>query len=190
MIPANTLTCKNLAALRAWLRRHHDKETEIWLVFFKKDSGIAGVSYAEALDEALCFGWIDGMLRKLDEQRYCRRFTPRKTGSSWSAANVAHMRRLIDEGRMTEAGLRVFDATLLDQQQPVNPGRREREIPVWMADEFTRHPEAWKNFNALPPSQQRLYLGWILHAKKPETRRRRFAEALSKLARNERLGLK
>jgi uncharacterized protein YdeI (YjbR/CyaY-like superfamily) len=186
----NTLTCADHESLRSWLQEHHDKETEIWLIFFKKHTGVTSVTYSEALDEALCFGWIDGILRKIDEEKYARRFTPRKQGSSWSAANIARVRRLIDDDRMTEAGLRVFDPSLFDRPAPVNPGRTQQGLPEWMLAVFNRNAAAWNNFKALPPSQQRLYIGWILHAKKRETQRRRLDEAIGQLERNQRLGMK
>lgn len=190
MLISTMLTCATRQSWRSWLRKHHSVETEIWLVFYKKRAGVAGISYEEAVEEALCFGWIDGILKKIDDKNYVRRFTPRQAGSSWSATNIGRMKRLMDEGRMTEDGLRVFDTALFGKALPVNPGRRISDIPEWIKQSFRANKNAWHNFNALPPSQRRLYLGWILDAKKEETRHRRLAEAVSRLEKNLPLGMK
>ena len=190
MIISTALTCKNPRVWRSWLRTHHHTAREIWLVFYKKHTGIAGISYEEAVQEALCFGWIDGIVKKLDEERYAQRFTPRRAGSSWSASNIRRMRRLIDEGRMTGVGLRVFDTSLFDVPLPVNPGRSDVDIPDWITSAIHHNRKAANNLLGLAPSKQRLYIAWILDGKKESTQRRRLAEVINRLENNIPMGLK
>jgi uncharacterized protein YdeI (YjbR/CyaY-like superfamily) len=185
-----TFTSPSRLEWRAWLRKHHRIETEVWFVFFRKGTGGKCISYDEAVEEALCYGWIDSIMRKLDETRYARRFSPRHEGSKWSASNIERMRILIARRRMTRAALRFFDPALLDAPPPVNPGRRELAMPAWIESVFTKHPVAKKNYDALPPSQRRLYLAWILDAKKETTQQRRLAQVIDKLERNQPLGMK
>jgi mannose-6-phosphate isomerase-like protein (cupin superfamily) len=104
-----TLRVPNREGWRDWLSRNHESEREAWLVLYRKGTAKAGVSYDEAVEEALCYGWIDGVIRKVDEESYAQRFTPRKPGSNWSASNIARVNRLIREDRMTASGLAVFD---------------------------------------------------------------------------------
>jgi uncharacterized protein YdeI (YjbR/CyaY-like superfamily) len=115
---------RSRAAWRAWLSRHHADRREIWLVYYKKGSGKVGTSYDESVEEALCFGWVDGQTKGLDEARYAGRFTPRRPDSNWSTSNRERVARLLREGRMTEAGLRVLPAELLAAaQKPKARGR-------------------------------------------------------------------
>jgi len=103
-----SLTFKTRASWRSWLEKHHDKEQELWLVFYKKGSGKQGISYEDSVEEALCFGWIDGQIRSIDHDRCARRFTPRRKGSAWSESNLKRVERMKKEGKMTKAGLDAF----------------------------------------------------------------------------------
>lgn len=174
---------------RAWLEQHHATATEVWLVYYKKHTGKPRVLYDDAVEEALCFGWIDSIVRKLDEDRFAQKFTPRKDHGTWSALNLDRMKRLIANGRMTLAGLAKFEPT---RQSAPKPQRFEigAEIPAFIAEALQAHPAAAENFHRLAPSYRRSYIGWIIHAKKEETRQRRLQEAIEKLERNEKLGLK
>ncbi|MBZ5588854.1 MAG: YdeI/OmpD-associated family protein [Acidobacteriia bacterium] len=189
---ANALHVTNRAAWRAWLERHHQSETEVWLVFFKAHTGRPRVAYEDAVEEALCFGWVDSLVKRLDDDRYVQKFTPRKPGSTWSESNRKRIAKLIREGRMTPAGVAKVTFPLpegIEQQSPERP-RHEPELPPDLLRVLKDNEPAWKTFRGLAPSYRRNYLGWIMDAKKDETRRRRLAEALSLLAEGKKLGLK
>lgn len=189
-----TLRVATRAAWRAWLRRHHAREAEIWLVFPKRHTGQAGISYDDALDEALCFGWIDSIVRRLDDDTYARKFTPRRVGSVWSARNRRRVARLIWARRMTLAGLAKINFNLAEgemaQALATPPTRRAAALPKEMARALQSHPEAWAFFNRLAPSYRRNYVLWLTEAKRPETRARRLEEAIARLAAGKTLGLK
>lgn len=180
-----TLEARTLAQWRAWLEKHHSSEREIWLVFHKQHTGVTGVSYKDALDEALCFGWIDSLVKRIDDDRYGRKFTPRKPDSVWSSINIRRYNELRKENRLTPAGLarspegrRVVDAL------------KSNAVPVYIARAFRHDDKAWQSFLKLPPSQRRMYVAWIDSAKRNETKQRRLEQAMVKLRRSERLGLK
>ena len=176
-----TFYAPDRAAWRAWLAANGQAEREIWLIFYKKHTGTPCVSYDEAVEEALCFGWIDGLMKRLDDDRYAQRFTPRKPGSSWSESNKVRVRKMIAEGRMAPAGL----ATVTFPLDPAEDAPAPRAEPVLSADLLARlqaDEVAWASFNRLPPSHRRQYAGWIMDAAKPETRLRRLAEAIAKFA--------
>lgn len=183
-----TVECRNRAQWRRWLDRSGQSAREVWLVFFKKGVGKAGVSYAEALDEALCVGWIDSLVKRRDEESYLRKFTPRTDSSRWSRSNLERVSRLESEGRMTARGR----AVLKPAAAPVaGTGSDEPGPPPrWLRAALAERPPAWKNFLELPPSLGRTYLRWVTCAKREETRARRAAELATVLARGERLGLK
>jgi uncharacterized protein YdeI (YjbR/CyaY-like superfamily) len=183
-----SLTFRDRAAWRRWLEAHHAGASEVWIVYFKKGTGTPSVTYPEALEEALCFGWIDGVRRRVDEERFTQRFTPRREGSRWSEVNRRHARRLLAEGRMAPAGLARLPADLQERLEPARPVTPE--LPGELETELRGHARAWATFEALAPSYRRLYVRWITEAKRPETRARRLAEAVGKLERGEKLGMK
>jgi len=175
-------------AWRAWLAANHATCRGIWLVFYKKHTRKSTLSYDAAVEEALCFGWIDGVIRRLDEERCARKFTPRlAAGSRWSAANLERARRMIRENRMTEAGFARYRGV----EAHVPPSARSgQKLPDHLARRLARHPRASQNFERLPPSEKRLYVGWIVSAKKEETRLRRLGEAILRLDKGLKLGMK
>jgi uncharacterized protein YdeI (YjbR/CyaY-like superfamily) len=179
----------NRAAWRAWLEKNHARADEVWLVFYRKGTGKASVDYAASVEEALCFGWIDGLKKRVDAERYMHRFTPRRRGSRWSATNIARVERLGAAGLVTQAGLAVFEP-----ENTYDPALSERAGPVRLPPELERalrkNRNAWRNFLALAPSYRRDYVLWLANAKRPETKRKRLAEALERLERNEKLGMK
>ena len=181
------VTCPDRAAWRAWLAANHARSKEIWLVFFKKHTGKPTVSYREAVEEAICYGWIDSILQRVDGQSYAQKFTPRGAGTSWSPTNIERARRMVREGRMTEEGLKKFRGATGYTAPANRPGL---ELPPELSAILLRSRRARDNFEGLPPSQKRLYIGWILDAKKEETRKRRLAEAVARLEQGLRLGLK
>jgi uncharacterized protein YdeI (YjbR/CyaY-like superfamily) len=163
---------KDGAAFRAWLHEHHATATELQVGFFKKNVGKAGMSYREAVDEALCFGWIDGIIRSIDEHSYTHRFTPRKPSSIWSNANVGHVTRLIKSGKMEAAGLRAFEARKAGKVGIYSFEQKEEPaiLPPGYVKKFKAHRKAWKFFSAQAPWYQRLVIHKITTAKREATR--------------------
>ena len=172
---------------RAWLREHHAAEREALLGFYKKRSGVTGFTQTQAVDEALCFGWIDGHVKALDENRYTVRFTPRTPSSIWSAVNIRRAERLIAEGRMEPPGLKAF--TERDPRQAGKYSFENEPQSLAEAEEarFREHPAAWAFFQAQPFSYRRPALWWVVSAKKDETRQRRLATLIADSAAGRRL---
>jgi len=175
---------------RAWLKKNHKKLDEIWLVYFKKGSGKPRVAYDDAVEEALCFGWIDSVIQRIDEEKYAQRFTPRRDGSKWSSLNIKRMKKLIDEGAMTKAGLAKFDLDLLKSKSAMTPRPREVALPAYLKKAIMKDGEAWEYFSTLAPSHRKNYILWIDSAKREETRQRRISEAISLLKKKQKLGMK
>ncbi len=183
----DSVACRDRAAWRAWLAAHHDRRKAVWLLFFKKGTGLPTVSYDEAVEEAVCFGWIDSVIRRVDEARYAQKFTPRTDKARWSAKNVERAGKMIREGLMTEAGLAKFEPGAPHVAPAARPGLA---LAPELRAALKARRRAWENFDRLPPSQKRLYVGWLMSAKKEETRRRRLAEAIARLEKGLPLGLK
>lgn len=184
-----TATAADRTEWRDWLEKNHAAEKEVWLVYYKKESGKKCVTYQESLEEALCFGWIDSLIQKIDDEKYARKFNPRRAGSKWSELNKHLVAKLAGEGRMTKAGLATVDFDL-HAAGSVRPKRAPLPLPDWLKAGLMTSPKAWENFNLLPPSHRRNYIGWISDAKREETRQRRIREAIQLLEKNERLGLR
>lgn len=178
-------------AWRAWLTENHASEKEVWLAYYKKHTGKATVTYMDSVKEALCFGWIDGLKKSIDEQKYAHRFTPRKVNSKWSPLNIRLAKELIESGEMTEAGLVAFN-----QRVPYDQGLQKvlsaKEIPLTAETErgLKTSPEAWANFSQMAPGYRKQYVAWLQSAKRPETRRKRMIEAIGLLEANKKLGMK
>jgi uncharacterized protein YdeI (YjbR/CyaY-like superfamily) len=177
-----TVVAKDRAEWRRWLAKNGRRCEEIWLVFFKKAAGKPGVSYNDAVEEALCFGWIDGRKKKLDEQSYVFRFTPRKPKSAWSPSNLERVERLISEGRMQPAGLQAYNAS---ERRAVAP--LPTELPKDLEQRFQKQRAAWTNYEKFPPGYRRLTAGWVASAKKEETRVKRLEKLMEFSARNQRI---
>ena len=177
-----TVYCKSRPEWRAWLEKNGATESEIWLIYYKKDSGKPRVEYEEAVQEALCFGWIDGVEKGLDEQRFMQRFTPRKPDSKWSDSNIARMKTLIASGVMTPAGLAVFTG-----HEARRVEAKPTELPAELEKKFRNVKRAWSNFQDFPPGYRRMTIGWVASAKKEETRLKRLQELIAASARNEKL---
>lgn len=175
---------KTPADFRKWLEKHHETEQELWVGFYKKDSGKPSITWPESVDEALCFGWIDGVRKSVDETRYKIRFTPRKRGSIWSAVNIKRAEALIEEGRMRPAGLQAFQnrkedrARVYSYEQPGGPKLSEE-----YEEKLRVNPKAWEFFQAQTPSYRKTTCWWIMSAKKEETRLRRLDQLIADSAR-------
>jgi uncharacterized protein YdeI (YjbR/CyaY-like superfamily) len=181
-----TLDVRTRQQWRRWLGDHQDSESEVWLVFHKQHSGVTSLSLDDAIEEALCYGWIDSIVRRLDEARYARKFTPRKADSKWSTANRRRYANLVSRGLLAAPGLeRAPTGRSGDAPRP-----SVAELPSYIEQGLRADPRAWKAFGQLAPSYQRAYIGWINSAKREETRERRLREALRLLAAGKKLGLK
>lgn len=176
------------AKLRAWLAANHDKKREIWIKYYKAASGKRSLRYQEALDEALCFGWIDGQVRSLGEESYMQRWTPRRKGSYWSKVNVGKAERLIAAGRMAPAGLAAFQARDPAKAERYSFEQLPQAAPASLEARLKRRKGAWATWQGLPPSYRKLAVAWIVGAKKEETRERRLGLLVDACARGERLG--
>jgi uncharacterized protein YdeI (YjbR/CyaY-like superfamily) len=184
-----TLLVRTLDQWRDWLAKHHASESEVWLIFHKRHTGVASIDYQDALDEALCFGWVDSFVKRVDDRRYARKFTPRRPDSRWSAVNRKRYAELKTEGRLKPPGI---------ERPPTNRGYGPRpprlempsRLPAYIQTALRNHPTASRHYEALSPSQRRRYLAWIESAKREETKRRRLEEAIRLLADGKVLGLK
>jgi uncharacterized protein YdeI (YjbR/CyaY-like superfamily) len=172
---------------RRWLERNHDRAEELWVGLHRKASGKRSITWPEAVDEALCFGWIDGIRKRIDDTSYMNRFTPRKPTSSWSAKNVRRVRELIDEGRMTPAGRRAFEARTTSRTGIYSYEQRPQDLPAKYARPFRAKARAWKAWRAMPPSYRKAATWWVISAKREDTRERRLATLIETTARGERI---
>jgi uncharacterized protein YdeI (YjbR/CyaY-like superfamily) len=172
---------------RAWLEANHTAEKELWLILYKSRAASKGLSYREALDEALCFGWIDGTLKRIDDEKHMIRFSPRKSRSIWSQANRARVEKLIAQGRMREAGLAKIDQAKANGEWYREFSNDEGPIvPADLIDALKGNKTAKNNFESFPPSLKQQFAYWITTAKKPETREKRIRETVARAERNER----
>jgi uncharacterized protein YdeI (YjbR/CyaY-like superfamily) len=175
------------AELRRWLERNHDKAQELWIGFYRKDSGKGGITYAEALDEALCYGWIDGIRKKIDDLSFTNRFTPRKKNSIWSNVNIRHVARLTQEGRMMPPGLAAYNAKDEKRAGVYSFERETADFEPAMKKEFRKNAKAWKFFESQPPYYRRMAAWYVISAKKDETRSKRLSELIACSAKHTRL---
>lgn len=186
------LDVKNRAEWRNWLAANHDKETEVWLVFDKKKTGKQSIEYEASLEEALCYGWIDSIIKNVDDSKYIRKFTPRKTNSKWSLVNKKLVDQLITDGLMTEHGLKKVEAARQSGQweNPTTKPQMKFEIPAEFVEALQKNKRARDFFDKLAPTYQMQYIRWIEVAKRPETREKRINESIQLLAEGKKLGLK
>ncbi len=170
---------------RSWLTRHHTSSSGVWLVFFKAHTGEKSIPYEEMVREALCFGWIDSLVKRLDDDRYAIKVTPRKPASKWSEINRKRWAELKAAGLLTTAGLAAAPTNNTYAPRPVIP-----QLPVYIAKALKTNSGAWKFFRELAPTYRRDFVVWIHTAKRPETRARRVRESIELLAAGKKLGLK
>lgn len=173
-------------AWRAWLEAHHEKAAGTWLVSYKKATGKPAVGYDASVEEALCFGWVDSLPRKLDAERSMLLFTPRKAGSRWSRPNKERVARLEEAGRMTPAGRAVVEAAKQDGAWTALDDVEDLVVPDDLSAAFERHPGAAQAWAGFPRSTRRGILEWILDARRPPTRAKRIEETAVRAAKGER----
>jgi uncharacterized protein YdeI (YjbR/CyaY-like superfamily) len=173
---------KTRQAWRAWLRKNHAKKQEAWVVFYKKHMGKKGPSYQDILEEALCFGWIDGPLKRIDGEKHMIKFTPRRPRSVWAESNINRVKRMVAEGKMTLAGLKAFEG------HEARAVPKHIEMPPDLEKALRGNSRARENFQKWPPSNRKHFFWWIMSAKRPETRERRISEVVKRAAENRKLG--
>ena len=178
------------AAWRTWLEANHADAGEVWLVYYKKGTGKPTVGYKESVEEAICFGWIDGLKKRIDDERYCHRFSPRKESSKWTPANIEIAERMIAEKKMAAAGLRAFE-----RREEYDPAFLEEragtpELSPELEKALRADREAWRNFEALSPACRKQYVQWLMSAKREPTREKRLAEARALLRKGKKLGMR
>jgi uncharacterized protein YdeI (YjbR/CyaY-like superfamily) len=173
-----TLYVKTRKDWREWLEKNHDKEPEIWLIYYRKAAGKPRIPYNEAVEEALCFGWIDSIEKGIDDERFAQRFSPRKPKSNWSVLNLERMKRLIKKGHMTPAGLKYY------------PGETEFKIAPDILKELKKDKQVWENFQKFPGIYQRIRIGFIEMARKrPEEFQKRLNYFLKMTKLNKKFGM-
>ena len=178
---------KTADEFRRWLAAHHATERELLVGFYKKGSGEIGISYKEAVDEALCFGWIDGIKKRVDDRRYTHRFTPRTAQSIWSVVNTRRVAELIALKRMAKPGLDAFQRRDPKKTNAYSFENRPSTFDAALEREFKAHKDAWTFFRAQPPGYQRLVTFYVMSAKQQETRARRLAVLIKSSAEGKRL---
>src|SRR5438445_2966013 len=177
---------KTPSDFRKWLAANY-KAKELWVGFYKKSSGKPSITWPESVDEALCFGWIDGIRKTIDDESYVIRFTPRKPASVWSAVNIRNVERLIKEKRMTAAGLKAFEARKEYRSGIYSYEQRPAELVEPYASKFKRSKAAWKFFQAQPPYYRKTLTWWIVSAKQEATRLARLDKLIEASAKGQRL---
>lgn len=184
-----TLLVRTLEEWRHWLTGHHASEPEVWLIFHKRHTGVASIAYADARDEALCFGWVDSLVKRLDDRRYAQKFTPRRADSRWSDVNRKRYAALKAAGRLKPSGIERPPTARGSAPRPERLALPSR-LPKSIEAALKKNPDARRRFEALSPSHRRRYYAWIESAKREETKLRRLEEAIRLLTKGEVLGLK
>jgi len=183
-----TFVAQGVGQWRKWLDEHHDSESEVWLIFHKQHTGVGSIAYVDARDEALCFGWVDSLVKRLDDSRYAIKFTPRKANSRWSTINRKRYAALKASGRLRPSGI---ERAPTDRSYGPRPRyQMPATLPRYIQAALKKHPAAWRYFEGLAPSHRRRYIGWIETAKHEATRARRLKEAIRLLRAAKPLGLK
>lgn len=188
----NQLRVSSIEAWAGWLEKNQNKENVVWLVFLKKGKGAVPFDYQMALDEALCYGWVDSLLKKIDEKEYMRKFTPRKASSTWSENNKKRVEWLRREGRMKASGLKTIEVARENGMwdKGVTPPEVDDSLPGALLHAFQTNPKARDQYFALKERSQKQYNMWINFAKRPETIKKRIEESIRNLEEGKELGLK
>lgn len=177
------------AQLRKWLTKNHKTADELWVGLYKKHTGKPSVTWPQVVDEALCFGWIDGIRKSIDADSFANRITPRRKGSHWSAVNLKRVQELQAEGRMTPAGMQAYEQRDPAKSQEYSFEQREIVWPPALQREFKQRKQAWAFFSAQPPGYRKTISWWVISAKKEKTQRRRLERVIEASAAGERVDL-
>jgi uncharacterized protein YdeI (YjbR/CyaY-like superfamily) len=178
MMPTDVIYFESAADFRAWLDANRETVDVLWVGYYKKSTGRPSITHAEAVDEALCYGWIDGIRKSVDADSYANRFTPRRTGSNWSRINIERVGELTAQGRMQSAGLKAFEQR--DQARPTVSSADERvqQLDTASEQQFRANEVAWTFFQAQPPGYRRLTTAWVMSPKGEAARARRLAAVI------------
>ena len=188
MNKTETLYFKNRNEWRKWLKKNHNIKKKIWLIYYKKHTKKPCILYDDAVEEAICFGWIDSIIKSIDNEKYMQKFTPRNKNSKWSDLNKDRVKKMIRENKMTKAGFIKLEGINLDSREKKIV--KKLVIPNDLKKELKNKINAWLNFSNLAQSYKRQYIDWLNSAKKDETRQKRIKEITEKLEKNEKLGMK
>jgi uncharacterized protein YdeI (YjbR/CyaY-like superfamily) len=180
---------RNAAEFRQWLAKHHASATEVWVGFYRKGSGKTGISYKEALDEALCFGWIDGVRKRVDDVSYTNRFSPRTAKSIWSLVNIRRVGELMKQGLVAAPGIAAFKARDPKRSGMYSFENRPTSFAPELEKVFRANRRAWAFWEAQPPGRRRTVTWWVMSAIKDETRRSRLAAVIEASAEGRPVGL-
>lgn len=175
------------ADFRSWLEKNHAKAAELWVGFYKRGSGKPSITWPESVDQALCFGWIDGVRKRINETSYQIRFTPRRRGSIWSAINIKRAEELVRQKQMRPGGLKAFAARIENKSGIYSYEQRSTELSEPYAKALKKNKAAWNFFGKQPPSYRKMIGWWIVSAKREETRMARLAKLISESAKGRRL---
>jgi len=176
---------KTRSEFRKWLKKNHVKQTELWILFYKVHTNKKCVRYAEAVEEALCFGWIDGIVKRIDDEKHAQRYTPRKTRSIWSNVNKERAKRMIAEGKMTDAGMdKIKEAKKSGWWQKAYSIQVNHKMSPEMKKVLMSDKEAWRNFQNFSRGGQNTYIFWVNYAKREETKRKRMQIVLERAKKN------
>jgi len=178
---------KTPSAFRKWLAANHAESKELWVGFYKKNSGKPSIDWPESVNEALCFGWIDGIRKRIDDVSYMIRFTPRKAGSVWSAVNIRNVEKLVKENRMQPAGLKAFEARKENRSGIYAYEQRGPELVEPYSGKLKRNKAAWKFFQSQPAGYRKQMNWWVVSAKQEETRLKRLDKLIEESAQRRRL---
>ncbi|MCB9064951.1 MAG: YdeI/OmpD-associated family protein [Chitinophagales bacterium] len=170
---------KTPKTFRSWLEKHHLKKQELWVMYYKKGTGKASITWPESVEQALCFGWIDGIRKSVDEEVYKIRFTPRKATSIWSSVNLKTVNKLIDEGLMHDAGLEAYNRRNGAKSGVYSFEQDNIQLDSKQEKLFKSNKVAWNNFNVMAPSYKKGAIWWVVSAKREETRLKRLTELIS-----------
>ena len=184
----NTYYPVNRREWRRWLAKNHSSQKEIWLIYYKKHTGKPSVRYADAVEEALCYGWIDSTVKSIDEEKYCQKYTPRNNKSNWSEPNKKRVSTLLKNGKMTKYGLAKINAAKENGcWTKTNLSAKEIDIPKEFKTALEANPSAYNFYKSLAPSYKKNYINWIGSAKKKETKLRRTKKAIELLENNQKV---
>lgn len=167
------------AEFRKWLQQHHASEKEIWVGFYKTSSKKESITYSESVDEAICFGWIDGIRKSIDKESYCNRFTPRRNKSNWSAINIAKVEKLLKHGLMHDSGIESYNKRTDDKSRVYSYENLPSKLPDELEIKLRTNEKAWLFFNKQAPSHQKTIIYWIMSAKQETTRLSRLEKLIT-----------
>ncbi len=175
----NLIFFNTASEFRNWLEENHQSATELWVGYFRKQTGKPSMTWPESVDQALCFGWIDGIRKKIDDERYCIRFTPRKPGSTWSRINIDKVEKMIKQGLMMSAGLEAYNRRKENKSGIYSFENEIKDLPEAYAEIFKKNRVAWEFYSTQPPSYRKTMTHWILSAKQDATKMKRLEKLIS-----------